>query len=75
MSGRTMSPAQVRQTGLEALARALGPVGMVRFLQQFEAGAGDYSADRHGWLDASDVATLAVKIQQSRTPEGDAAAP
>jgi len=36
MSTRTMTLEQIRLAGLEALARELGPVGMVRFLQQFE---------------------------------------
>lgn len=31
---------------MEALARELGPVGTVRFLQLFENGVGDYTADR-----------------------------
>lgn len=41
-----MNPAQIRQQGLEALAKALGPVGMVRFLQQFDTGSGDYTKER-----------------------------
>jgi hypothetical protein len=36
----------IRRQGLEALARELGPVGMVRFLQLFENGSGDYVKDR-----------------------------
>lgn len=41
-----MNPAQIRQQGLEALAKALGPVGMVRFLHQFDTGSGDYTKER-----------------------------
>jgi len=33
MSIQVMTPAQIRLAGLAALARELGPVGMVRFLQ------------------------------------------
>jgi hypothetical protein len=58
---------QIRLAGLEALARELGPTGMVRFLQQFETGHGDYSTDRHQWLDEPSVSTLAEKIQQARS--------
>ena len=32
-STQTMSPAVIRKAGLEAVAKKLGPVGMVRFLQ------------------------------------------
>ncbi|GJG89836.1 hypothetical protein tb265_50170 [Gemmatimonadetes bacterium T265] len=36
----------IRQAGVEVLVRALGPVSMIRFLQQFETGRGDYTAER-----------------------------
>lgn len=63
MTTRTMTLMEVRQEGLAALAERLGPVGMVRFLQQFETGYGDYSVERHTWLDSVDVNTLAERIQ------------
>jgi len=66
MSEKTLSLAEVRQVGLDALHHALGPVGMVRFLQQFEAGSGDYSTDRHGWLPTGDVASIAEMIRERR---------
>ncbi len=34
------TPAQIRDQGIEALAKALGPIGMVWFLQQLETGSG-----------------------------------
>lgn len=64
MSVQTMTLEQIRLTGLEALARELGPVGMVKFLQQFETGRGDYSAERHSWLGNQNVRTLVEQIQQ-----------
>lgn len=48
---KEMTSEQIRSHGLEALRRELGVVGMVRFLQQFSNGEGDYSVDRHQWLD------------------------
>lgn len=69
MSNTSLSLAEVRQAGLDALYRALGPVGMVRFLQQFEAGSGDYSTDRHNLLKTGDVATIAEKIRERRPAE------
>jgi hypothetical protein len=66
MNVRTMTLEQIRLVGLEALTRELGPAGMVRFLQQFETGRGDYSVERHLWLEELDVKTLAYKIQQRR---------
>lgn len=46
-----LSSNEIRMKGFEALAEALGPVGMVRFLQQFDLGKGDYTKDRRKWLD------------------------
>jgi hypothetical protein len=70
MNGRTMTPEQIRLAGLDALARELGPVGMVRFLQQFETGRGDYSTDRDRWLGQPDVRTLADELRQRRRATG-----
>ncbi|MDR1330271.1 MAG: hypothetical protein LBK23_11800 [Oscillospiraceae bacterium] len=38
---------EIRKTGLQALREALGPVGMVRFIQQFENGYGDYTKEKY----------------------------
>ena len=46
IDGSTATPAELRRAGLEALVRALGPVGMARFFQQFGLGRGDYTAER-----------------------------
>jgi hypothetical protein len=39
---------------------------MVRFLQQFETGLGDYSTERELLLDQPDVRTLAEAIRRGR---------
>jgi len=64
MKTQGMTLEQIRLTGLEVLARELGPVRMVRFLQQFETGAGDYSVDRHRWLGEREVQGVAKEIRQ-----------
>ena len=66
MNGQTMSLEQIRIAGMEALARELGIVGMVRFLQQFETGHGDYSKDRHQWLDDQNMDTVLKRIREKR---------
>ena len=66
MNAQTMSLEQIRIAGMEALARELGIVGMVRFMQQFETGHGDYSKDRHQWLDSQDLDTIVKRIQERR---------
>ncbi|HHT9145544.1 MAG TPA: hypothetical protein ACFYD4_07680 [Candidatus Wunengus sp. YC61] len=58
MSTQTLSSSILRKLGLEALAKALGPVGMARFLQQFETGRGDYTKERAQGLEDLDVKTI-----------------
>ena len=38
---------EVRKMGLQALKEALGTVGMVRFIQQYENGYGDYTEEKY----------------------------
>jgi hypothetical protein len=66
MNTQTMSLEQIRIAGMEALARELGIVGMVRFLQQFETGHGNYSKDRYQWLDNQDMDTVVKRIREKR---------
>jgi hypothetical protein len=66
MSAHAMPLEEIRRLGLEALARQLGPVGMVRFLQQFETGAGDYTAERDEWLQRHSVQDLTREIRAQR---------
>lgn len=71
MNVAVMTLEQVRLTGLKALSRDLGPVGLVRFLQQFETGHGDYTAERHRWLVESTVQELAQEIEHWRRTAKD----
>ncbi len=41
----------IRRLGIDALTEKLGPVGMLEFMRQFDSGFGDYTKDRHAWLD------------------------
>jgi hypothetical protein len=71
MSIAKMSPEQIRAAGMQALLRELGPAGLIRFLQQFETGAGDYSVERHSWLPAAGAMDLADRIRAARKPQED----
>ncbi|PSB49484.1 hypothetical protein [Chroococcidiopsis sp. CCNUC1] len=66
MEMRNASPIQIRQLGIEALAKALGPVGMVRFLQQFETGSGNYTRDRDELLKDVNIEDILGQIKQMR---------
>lgn len=66
MNVQMMTPQQIRAAGLEILSRELGLVGMIRFMQQFEMGRGNYSVDRHQWLDQSTVDNIAKMVQEKK---------
>jgi hypothetical protein len=46
-----MTPVELNQKGFEALITALGYVDAVRFIKQFDSGIGNYTRERHQWLD------------------------
>jgi hypothetical protein len=66
MNVETMTPDQLRKEGFKALGRHLGPDGMIRFLQQFETGSGDYTKERHHWLKETSVDALGKEIVSNR---------
>ena len=41
----------IRKLGIDALTEKLGPIGMIEFMRQFDSGYGDYTKERHTWLD------------------------
>jgi hypothetical protein len=43
--------AEIRKLGLQALREALGPVGMVKFIQQYENGCGNYTKEKYNQPD------------------------
>jgi hypothetical protein len=57
---------QIRQRGVEILNRELGPVATIRFLQQYEVGIGDYSIERHQWLDKMNIDDIAEAVRKRR---------
>jgi hypothetical protein len=67
IDGSTATPAELRRAGIDALVRALGPVGMARFLQQFDPGHGDYTADRDRILGNPTVDDLVDELERRRS--------
>ena len=66
IDGSTATPAELRRAGIHALAKALGPVGMARFLQQFDLAHGDYTADRDQILGTPTVDELMDELEHRR---------
>lgn len=46
-----MTPIELYRKGFQALVDALGYVDAIRFIRQFDNGSGDYTEERHQWLD------------------------
>ena len=67
LTDTALTPDQIRQKGLQALRRELGRSGMIRFLQQFETGSGDYAHDRHAWVDRTSLEELRALAGRKRT--------
>ena len=62
----TVTPAELQRAGIDALVRALGPVGMARFLQQFDPRRSDYTADRDRILGNPTVDDLMGELERGR---------
>ena len=61
---------EIRREGLAALRQKLGRAGMIRFLQQFARGSGDYAKERHAWVDKTSMADLRKAAARRRSSRG-----
>ena len=66
VTATTMTLEQIREAEYRVLLQELGPVNLVRFLQQFETGYGDYTQERREWLDQYTIKEIAQDIQRRR---------
>ena len=66
MNTNNISINEIRKVGFKALITALGPVGTIRFLQQFDSGNGDYSKDRHDWIGEYNIDQIYDEIIKNR---------
>ncbi len=54
---------EIHDEGINALLKTLGPVDMIRFIQMFDHGKGDYTKERKQWL-SNDLDEICNEIQQ-----------
>ncbi len=66
MTAAITNPVELRSRGFQALVKELGWVNAVRFLREYESGAGDYVRERDAILPDWDAETL-VKEALRRT--------
>ena len=63
---KTMNINDVRNKGIKSLYQSLGPVGAIRFIQELNYGSGDYTKDRHTWLDESSIDDIFKEIKTKK---------
>ena len=44
-----------------------GKAGMIRFMQQFATGSGDYASERHSWVDQTSLEDIRNAAKEKRT--------
>ncbi len=60
---------EIIQQGYDALINSLGVVDTIRFIRYFSPGKGDYTQERHQWLDEKTLAN--VLLEMNELPEDD----
>lgn len=66
MNTQELTQEQIRIIGLEAIARELGATGLIRFLQIYEQGSGDYTRERSDLLPPRTATQIAEEIRENR---------
>lgn len=57
---------EIISQGYQALVNSLGVVDAIRFIQHFTLGQGDYTKDRHEWLDQTPLEDILTSMRQHR---------
>lgn len=55
---------EVIRQGYQALIDSLGVVDAIRFVQYFSPGKGDYTLERHQWLDQTPLEEILQSMRQ-----------
>ena len=66
---KMMSLHEIRLKGYRALFDALGPVGMIQFIQQFDKGSGDYTKERKEIFKDKTLDEIVTDIKARRNPK------
>ena len=64
----TMSDEEFERHTLAILQRELGLDGLARFLRLYRSGTGDYTRDRHRWLEGVSIDQIMAEIERHRNP-------
>ena len=53
---------------LAILQRELGLDGLARFLRIYRSGSGDYTRDRHRWLEGATIQEIMAEVERAHKP-------
>ncbi len=57
---------EIIKQGYDALINSLGIADAIRFIQYFSPGKGDYTKERHQWLDEKNLTDVLAEMKQSQ---------
>ncbi len=60
----TRTQQEIIRQGYQALVDSLGVVDAIRFIQHFSPGQGDYTKERHQWLDKKSLEDVFTQMKQ-----------
>ncbi|NET37922.1 MAG: hypothetical protein F6K19_38980 [Cyanothece sp. SIO1E1] len=63
------SQSEVIERGYRALVDNLGVVDAIRFIQYFSPGQGDYTKERHQWLEQKSLEDVMAGMRQQQTSD------
>ncbi|HZT39113.1 MAG TPA: hypothetical protein VFA28_14565 [Bryobacteraceae bacterium] len=63
-----MTDEEFERHALAVLRRELGLDGLARFLRVYRAGSGDYTRDRHRWLEGATIQEIMAEVEHKGYP-------
>lgn len=63
-----MTDEEFERHAFSVLRRELGLDGLARFLRLYRAGSGDYTRDRHRWLENATIQEIMAQVQRKNHP-------
>ena len=63
-----MSDENFERHALAILQRELGLAGLARFLRVYRSGTGDYTRDRHQWLQDATIEEVMAEVEDRGKP-------
>ena len=62
-----ITPIELNQKGFQALADSLGYADAIRFLKLFDSGSGNYTQERHQWLNHVTLEEILTDIRERQS--------